>query len=608
MMDLEAVRAALRAQKPDLLLEQPEGQWLDAKTVPYEPRDPRAVEELAKDVCAFANGGGGVLVLGIGTRVVDDVEILDRIIPVDRASVDRDQIRKLIRAHVTPAPRGVSVEWSDDQQGCRVLYIDVPAQQAGTLFVVAAPVGKPGAPRTDTVAVPVREADGTHWLARTEIQRLLSAGVAASGMPTAETLSRLLREAVAHSPSEQAAVRVGQGLPEWEREMREAYEELAGAGLGAPVGEAYRHGAAALQDLGPARDGEAGWVLCVAPPRPPVVIAAPVWQAIVTAGRSDAGGDPLAAVGYPVPPPAGEDGRAWVVAADAVRVDLDGGRWGAGRLLRSQTGGWRWEPAVRFSLEQTRSARQWTSQVPPPQLRLRALVTLPWTGASALEITRARRQDLEQQLPHSVLAGAVTLLSQRRGGSLPAARWQAGPHDNSLHAASYTSVVTAPDGRPAVMAAAMITLPGVMDSAVVSCADVLVEDAAAWMAALGGHRGVPLGFEEVQDVLFQAWETAAELLPAVFGDPALRRWAAPPTTELRLSAERYDDVDVTPTLSSFVDFSPLGPGGRSSRQEMAVTITAEPSMRRVERQDMVRRAVVHMAQAFGHVHAEAGLL
>ncbi|MFJ2730714.1 RNA-binding domain-containing protein [Streptomyces collinus] len=210
--------------------------------MPYALRDPRAVEELAKDVCAFANGGGGVLVLGIATRLVDDVEILDRIIPVDRASVDRDQFRKLIRERITPAPRQISVDWSDDQQGACVLYIDIPAQQAGTLFVVAAPVGKLGAVCPDTVAVPVREADGTHWLARTEIQRLLCAGVAACGMPTAETLSRLLHEAVAHSPSAPAAVRVGQGLPEWEREMREAYEELAGAGLGAPIGEAYLTG------------------------------------------------------------------------------------------------------------------------------------------------------------------------------------------------------------------------------------------------------------------------------------------------------------------------------------------------------------------------------
>ncbi|MEU7305193.1 hypothetical protein [Streptomyces sp. NPDC007206] len=117
----------------------------------------------------------------------------DQIIPVDRASVDRDQIRKLTRAHITPAPRGVTVDWSDDQQGSFVLHIDVSAQDCGCLFVVAAPVGKPGTPRTDTVAVPAREADETHWLPRTEIQRLLAAGTAASGMPPAETLSQLRR-------------------------------------------------------------------------------------------------------------------------------------------------------------------------------------------------------------------------------------------------------------------------------------------------------------------------------------------------------------------------------------------------------------------------------
>ncbi|MDX2591322.1 hypothetical protein PV343_03220 [Streptomyces sp. WI03-4A] len=153
----------------------------------------------------------------------------------------------------------------------------------------------------------------------------------------------------------------------------------------------------------------------------------------------------------------------------------------------------------------------------------------------------------------------------------------------------------------------MIALPGVMDSAAVSCADVLIEDTAAWTTALGGHRGVPLDFEEVQDVLFHAWETAAELLPAVFGDPALRRWTAPPTTELRLSTERHDDTGAAPALPSVVDFSALGPSSRGPRQEMAVTITAEPSLRRAERQDLMRRALVHMARAFGHLHAEVGL-
>ncbi|MFH8804322.1 hypothetical protein ACH4F6_32920 [Streptomyces sp. NPDC017936] len=90
--------------------------------------------------------------------------------------------------------------------------------------------------------------------------------------------------------------------------------------------------------------------------------------------------------------------------------------------------------------------------MPPPQLRLRALVTLPWADTSVQEITRARRRLFEHDMPYSPLAGAVTMLSRRRGGRLPASRWEAGPHDNSLHAASHTSVIHAPDGRPVLTA------------------------------------------------------------------------------------------------------------------------------------------------------------
>ncbi|MEU6603167.1 hypothetical protein [Streptomyces flaveolus] len=110
----------------------------------------------------------------------------------------------------------------------------------------------------------------------------------------------------------------------------------------------------------------------------------------------------------------------------------------------------------------------------------------------------------------------------------------------------------------------MITRPGVMGSAVVSCADVLIEDSAAWADALGGHRGAPLGFDELQDVLLHAWQTAAELLPEVFGDPTHRSWAAPPTTELRLCAGRSDDTGATPALGSLIDLSPFGPTGRAT--------------------------------------------
>ncbi|MFD6967387.1 RNA-binding domain-containing protein [Streptomyces sp. NPDC059949] len=598
-MDLKSALAALDAHEPGSLLELRETQWLDAKAAPYELASPRAVEELAKDVGAFANGGGGVIVIGIATRPEHDEEVLDHIVGVEPAAVNLDQIRKLIRAQITPSLRGVRVGWSGEDE--RVVFIHVPAQAVDTLFVVPAPVGKPGSARPDTVAVPVRDGDSTHWLLRTEIQQLLSAGVRASGMPTAQALAELVRDAVAGT--EPTAIRIGQGLPDRERELRDAHRQLTGAGLGQPAGEAWAHGPAALQDLHHVHDEEPGWVLCLVPGRSPVAVAAPVWQAIIEAGHEAAGQDPLAAVGYPVAPAA--DGQPWVVPADAQSVDLDGGSWGAGRLARPGNGTWRWQPLPRFSLHQGRSATNWTAGQ-TPALRLRAVLNLPWAGPGGLEITKHRRDELEQLLQISALSGALTMLSQRRGADLPAARWERGAYGNSSRAASYTCTISSPDGSPAVSAALMLALPTSMESTVVACAEVLVEDSAAWAAAVGPSWETQLHLEEAQAALLGAWRTAAELLPGLV-DAGQLPWAAPPTTELRLSSERPATNGVLPALDTLVDLAPFGTSD-GSRPVMAVTITGDPLVPASQRRDLTRRALVHMAREFGYIDAELNAL
>jgi hypothetical protein len=317
--DLNCALAALDDNEPVSLLELPETQWLDAKGGPYQLADPKAVEELAKDVAAFANEGGGII--GIATRLEHDEEVLDHIVGLDAAAVNVDQIRKLIRQWITPAPRGVRVGWSG-AHGERVVFINVPEQAVGTLFVVPAPVGKPGSQRTDTVAVPMRDGDSTYWLLRAEIQQFLSAGVRVSGMPTAQALTELVRQAVFEAGPD-GGLRVGQGLPDREREMRVAYEQLAGAGPGQPAGEAWAQGAAAPQDLHHERDGQPGWVVCLMAGRPPVAIAAPVWQALVEAGRHAPGHDPLAAIGLPRPPE--DTDMPWVITVGSRSVDADRG-------------------------------------------------------------------------------------------------------------------------------------------------------------------------------------------------------------------------------------------------------------------------------------------
>ena len=603
--DLQSALAALDAHEPVRLLGLRETKWLDAKMGPYQLSDPKAVEELTKDVAAFANGGGGIIVIGFATRLEHDEEVLDHIAGVDPAAVNMDQIRKLIRQWITPAPRGVRVGWSG-ADGKRVAFIDVPAQAADTLFVVPAPAGKRGSPRPDTVAVPMRDGDSTHWLPRTEIQQLLSAGVRASGMPTARALTELVRQAVSKTGPD-SGLRVGQGLPAREQEMRAAYEKLVPVGLGQPVGEAWAQGPAVLQSLHHKLSGEPGWVLCVVAGRPPVAVAEPVWQAIIDAGRHAPDRDPLTAIGFPCPPK--NWGRPWVIPTAARSVNLDGGSWGPGQLTCSGHGVWRWQPLTRFSFDQGRSAEIGTTGQ-TPALRLRAVVNLPWSDPEQLEISKSRRTLLEQRLPHSAVAGAVTMLSKRRGTELPAAHWERGPFGNSARTVGYSCTIAEPGGDPALQALLMLALPTTMESTVVACADVLIKSPAAWAAALGPGRNTQLRLSEVQSVLLSTWETAAELLPDVVGEPAELLWAGPPTTELRMTCEQPASNGVLPALDTLVDLTPFGAGDGDggTRSRMAVTITTAPVMDRVQRGRLLQEALVHMAQAFGYVDAEVELL
>ncbi|MGW2563872.1 hypothetical protein ACWCXB_32550 [Streptomyces sp. NPDC001514] len=102
-------------------------------------------------------------------------------------------------------------------------------------------------------------------------------------------------------------------------------------------------------------------------------------------------------------------------------------------------------------------------------------------------------------------------------------------------------------------------------------------------------------------------ERAAETLPDAVVDPARMQWSAPPTTELRLSAEGPHDQP-SPGLGTLIDLEALGPGEDGVRSEMAITITRSPTMHRPERQAVLRRALVHMARHFGYVWAEEELL
>lgn len=610
--DIDSAWAALRAGRPEELLGLAECGWLDVKGGIYRLDEPGGAEELAKDVAGFANTRtGGLLLVGFSTRKEHDSEILDQVRPVPRALVDLDRCRKLIRERVTPAPREVSVEWVSCGEDKGVLVIDVPAQPPARLPHVVAGPGRSGDAGRVSVAVPVREADATVWLPQAEIQRLLAAGWIATGGPSEEFLSGLIQQAVSaaqrESPAPQPGAGIGEGEPGWKGLYHQAWNDLMSRRIwiGTPDSAVLRDGPGVVQHFESVQ-ALFGWILCALPHRRPVALTGEIWQALQAAAAGALGGDPLGAIGFPAP-----DAEATrVVDADATSVDLTGGQWGDGTLLRDSAGTqWRWEPAVRFSMNMTRAATTWTGP-PEPQLRLRAIATLPWAQARDLAITPQRRRDLEQDLLASALAGTVAAIPQRRDTHLRASDWVRGPHNNSLDRLSYSSTLATPQGQVVMTTEVMTALPTMMSGAAVTCAELRIDDFSAWAqatdpaAGTDAPRDLRMSIQEVADFLAAAWQIATERLPATTGNPG-PLWAYPPTIEFRLTAERAlgNTSDELPALDDYVRLESLGQTDRGKLREMAVTIITPPLLTPQARRTHTRDAIAYMAQNFGFLDA-----
>lgn len=173
--------------------------------------------------------------------------------------------------------------------------------------------------------------------------------------------------------------------------------------------------------------------------------------------------------------------------------------------------------------------------------------------------------------------------------------------------------ISTPDGKPALSAEVMLALPNTLNSSVVTCAELRIEDFAVWRDALdltatssSGPAWPRLTVDDLYWIFVAAWYTATETLPAVFlADPGAARPAGPPIVELRVSAEASHDAapGQQPTLSDFVDLSAWGTSDRDNLTEMSVTITAPTHLEPDDRQNLTHKAMVYMAEAFGFVNA-----
>jgi predicted HTH transcriptional regulator len=74
-MSFASIKTILDNRQFDLLIGQEEDTWFEAKgRNPYDFTTPAGRYELAKDVSAFANADGGILVVGLATAPLADVQ------------------------------------------------------------------------------------------------------------------------------------------------------------------------------------------------------------------------------------------------------------------------------------------------------------------------------------------------------------------------------------------------------------------------------------------------------------------------------------------------------------------------------------------------------
>jgi predicted HTH transcriptional regulator len=142
-MSFESVKAIIDGHAYGSLIGLQEDAWLEAKSsVPYDLDTPEGRYELAKDVAAFANGTGGIVIVGLRTTRHATTQT-DEVIAYDLCAQDAfgvGQYTSLIGEYIHPRIEGLDVYWAAvNAEGTHGLgIIEVPPQNRDRQYFLIA--------------------------------------------------------------------------------------------------------------------------------------------------------------------------------------------------------------------------------------------------------------------------------------------------------------------------------------------------------------------------------------------------------------------------------------------------------------------------------------
>lgn len=136
--DADGVVNVIEAGYPGGLIGLLEGDWLEAKSQPWNLDADFGKIELAQDVSRLANGDGGVIVIGAATRKEDGQETIARVGGIRPALFRPHRVRMTIDARIYPPIEGLKVGRAVVKASQLAIgYVRVPRQEPGALpFIV----------------------------------------------------------------------------------------------------------------------------------------------------------------------------------------------------------------------------------------------------------------------------------------------------------------------------------------------------------------------------------------------------------------------------------------------------------------------------------------
>lgn len=179
---LEHLDSTVTTARFETLIGAIENEFFDAKAQPYQfTAGDHVKRELAKDVSAFANAGGGYIVVGLSTQasVGHYGEEVSAIRTLSRALCDPDQYTKIISEWVYPRPKGVIADWhqygADPDKGIFVIFVP-PQEELNKPFLITRFIE--GSKTTEIlVGYAQRRRDSTDVASVHEIQQTLRSGL-----------------------------------------------------------------------------------------------------------------------------------------------------------------------------------------------------------------------------------------------------------------------------------------------------------------------------------------------------------------------------------------------------------------------------------------------